>query len=105
MPDRVADDFLPDLCWWKPCNVEKDYMVGEDGQFYQDRPQAAINPANPEAVLMVDGGRAYLTTDGGKHWKAVHTQLAPGETEAGKTPACCERSGGHHHLNHQPGPV
>ncbi|MEK7270528.1 MAG: hypothetical protein AAB215_06235 [Planctomycetota bacterium] len=69
--------FFPDPRW-KPFNVERDYTVCEVSQFYQDVPIAAVNPANPDQVVQVDGGRCYVTRDGGKTWTAAHTRPAPG---------------------------
>ena len=60
--------FYPDPRY-TPCNVEADYMTAGDRQFYQDVPTGtAIDPSNPDHVMQVDGGRCYITTDGGKTW-------------------------------------
>jgi photosystem II stability/assembly factor-like uncharacterized protein len=62
------------------CNVEQDYVTVGVRQFYQDIPAGvAIDPKNPDHVLQVDGGRCYITTDGGKNWKCGHTHLATGQ--------------------------
>ena len=62
---------------WQPINVEKDYTVCIDQQFYQECPLGvAASPNNPDLLLTVDGGRCYLTRDGGKTWVAGHTHPA-----------------------------
>jgi photosystem II stability/assembly factor-like uncharacterized protein len=67
--------FYPDPRF-SPCNVEQDYVTAGVRQFYQDVPTgAAIDPSDPEHVVQVDGGRCYVTTDGGKSWQASHTRL------------------------------
>lgn len=59
--------------------VERDYTVSSVKQFYQEVPNGvASSPANAEVLLLVDGGRAWTTTDGGKSWHAAHTRPAPG---------------------------
>ena len=61
---------------YTPCNVEQDYMTAGMRQFFQDTPTgAAIDPANPDHVMQVDGGRCYITENGGKTWLARHTRL------------------------------
>jgi photosystem II stability/assembly factor-like uncharacterized protein len=67
-------------------NVERDYTVYADGQFYGDVPSVAIDANDPNRLLMVDGGRCYLTTDGAKTWVASHTRRAPGTGTAGVRP-------------------
>jgi photosystem II stability/assembly factor-like uncharacterized protein len=59
-------------------NVELDYTVVEDGQFYQDVPSVAIDSRDPDRLVLTDGGRCHITTDGGKTWACGHTRLAPG---------------------------
>ncbi|HEY3284652.1 MAG TPA: hypothetical protein VGN26_20460 [Armatimonadota bacterium] len=60
-------------------NVEADYTVASDGQFYQEMPLGvAGDPNNPEVVLTTDSGRVYLTRDGGKSWRPIHTLRVPG---------------------------
>jgi photosystem II stability/assembly factor-like uncharacterized protein len=57
------------------CNVQKDYTVVNDGQFYQSVPLGvAGNPNDPDFLLTVDEGRCYLTRDGGKTWICAHTR-------------------------------
>jgi len=62
---------------WEPMNVEKDYVVYNDGQYYQDIPRIAICATNPDILLTVDNGHAYTTIDGGKSWQLAYTQQAP----------------------------
>ncbi|MBI2898902.1 MAG: hypothetical protein HYY17_01845 [Planctomycetes bacterium] len=69
---------------YRPFNVEHDYTTTTVNQFYQDLPMAAINPADPDHVMQVDGGRCYVTRDGGKTWTAAHTRLAPGLKTPGR---------------------
>ena len=59
-------------------NVEQDYTVYADHQFYSDVPGVAIAAHDPNRVILVDGGRCYVTTDGGKTWRSAHTEIAPG---------------------------
>jgi photosystem II stability/assembly factor-like uncharacterized protein len=77
---------------WKPtffpdprypgCNVEPDYTVATVHQFYQDIPGGvAIDPRHPDHVIQVDGGRCYLTADGGRTWTCGHTRPKPGQPE------------------------
>jgi photosystem II stability/assembly factor-like uncharacterized protein len=68
--------FYPDPRF-KPFNVEQDYMTAGDRQFYQDVPTGvAVDPSNGDHVIQVDGGRLYVTKDGGKSWTCGHTRLA-----------------------------
>lgn len=69
--------FFPDPRY-PGCNVEKDYTVVEDGQFYQDRPRIALDPRNPDHVLQINGGSCYFTADAGKTWRCGHASRAPG---------------------------
>ena len=57
-------------------NVEKDYTVVEEGQFYQDRPQIALAAHDPGHVLQINGGSCYFTTDGGATCACGHTRAA-----------------------------
>ena len=67
--------FYPDPRF-KPCNVEQDYMTAGVRQFFQDKPTgAAIDPSDPDRLMQVDGGRCYITADGGKSWAPAHTRL------------------------------
>lgn len=59
-------------------NVEPDYTVLTDGQFYQDVPEVAIADSDPNRLVLVDGGRCYLTVNGGQTWTCGHTRPAPG---------------------------
>ena len=54
-------------------NVEKDYFVAEDGQFYSESPRINLDPHDANHVLQINGGECYFTTDGGKFWKTGHT--------------------------------
>jgi photosystem II stability/assembly factor-like uncharacterized protein len=68
--------FYPDPRY-KPFNVQQDYVTAGVGQFYQDVPTGvAIDPSDPNHVIQVDGGRLYVTNDGGETWTLGHTRLA-----------------------------
>lgn len=56
-------------------NVEKDYVVAASGQFFQDRPQIALCPRDPDRVLQINGGSCYFTADGGATWRCGHAKL------------------------------
>ncbi len=72
-PTFQADPRFPGI------TVERDYTVSSVKQFYQEVPNGvAASPANADVLLLVDGGRAWVTTDGGKSWRASHTKAAPG---------------------------
>ncbi len=58
-------------------NVEPDYTVAVDGQYYQDVPSVAIDANDPNRLIMVTGGSCYVTADGGKRWRCGHTRHAP----------------------------
>jgi hypothetical protein len=73
--------FFPDPRY-KDFNVEKGYTAVEDGQFYQDRPDIALDPHNPDHVLQVTGGDCYFTNDGGTSWQCGHSQ-AVGQSHPG----------------------
>ncbi|MDQ7778434.1 MAG: hypothetical protein RDV41_01840, partial [Planctomycetota bacterium] len=69
-----ADPRFPEL------NVDRDYTVAGVKQYYPDVPNGvAICPSNPDIILRVDAGNAYMTTNGGKSWFCGHTRLAPGQ--------------------------
>lgn len=57
-------------------NVEPDYQVVGDGQYYQGMPSVAIDANDPERLMVVDTG-IYVTTNGGKNWQCGHTRRAP----------------------------
>lgn len=60
---------------WQPCNVEPDYTVAVDGQFYQSAPLGVAScPNNPDVLMTVDAGNCFITTDGGKTWRCAHTR-------------------------------
>ncbi len=63
-------------------NVEPDYTVVTDGQFYQDVPNIAVSWNDPSRIVMVDGGCCYTTTDGGENWLCGHTHAAPASVNA-----------------------
>lgn len=63
-------------------NVEPDYTVCEDGQYYQDVPFVASDARDPNRLLLVDTGGCHVTADGGKTWQTGHTILAPGQKPA-----------------------
>ncbi|HZO90122.1 MAG TPA: hypothetical protein VFB38_17470 [Chthonomonadaceae bacterium] len=68
------------------CNVEKDYTVVVDGQFYQDVPSVAIDANDRDRLLLVTTGGCYVTANGGKTWACGHTRLVPGTDAPGQTP-------------------
>jgi photosystem II stability/assembly factor-like uncharacterized protein len=68
------------------CNMERDYTVAVDGQFYQDVPSVAIDANDPNYLFLVTTGECYLTTNGGKTWTCGHTHQVPGTEAAGETP-------------------
>ena len=88
------------------CNVEQDYMTAGERQFFQDVPTgAAIDPSNPDRVMQVDGGRCYITSDGGKTLagRAHAPDGRRGPHEQGRRLAL-HRAGGDHHVEllHRP---
>lgn len=63
------------------CNVERDYTVAVDRQYYPNVPNGVAGCAtHPDVALFVDDGKCYLTSDGGKTWRCGHTRPAPGTT-------------------------
>ncbi|HEY3322966.1 MAG TPA: hypothetical protein VGP72_21100 [Planctomycetota bacterium] len=77
---------------WPPFNVEKDFVVCGDGQFYQCCPLGvAACATNAELLLTVDVGNSYVTRDGAKNWQLAHSRtvapaFVPAGKEAGATP-------------------
>ncbi|HLJ57375.1 MAG TPA: hypothetical protein VKT77_20220, partial [Chthonomonadaceae bacterium] len=70
-------------------NVEPDYTVCEDGQYYQDVPSVGSDPNDPDRLILVDTGGCHVTIDGGNTWRTGHTALAPGQkAEAGAAWLC-----------------
>lgn len=61
---------------WQPCNVEQDYGVRGDGQYYQGVPEPVVCATNADRLLLVDDGHVYTTRDGGKTWQIGHTRPA-----------------------------
>jgi len=61
---------------WQPMNVQQDYMVSADGQYYQEKPRVTICATDPERLLVV-AGRAYTTVDGGATWQLADTEQVP----------------------------
>jgi photosystem II stability/assembly factor-like uncharacterized protein len=59
------------------CNVERDYVVTVDGQYYQEVPEPAVDQNNPNRALLICDGDCYMTADGGKTWQTGHTHQAP----------------------------
>jgi photosystem II stability/assembly factor-like uncharacterized protein len=68
------------------CNVERDYTVTVDGQYYQDVPSVAIDANDPDALIVTNSGACYVTANGGKTWTCGHTRPAAGAEAAGATP-------------------
>ena len=66
--------FYPDPRF-KECNTEPDIFTVSDGQFYQGPMRTAVDPKNPDHVLVLMG-KAYVTEDGGKAWKCAHVHKA-----------------------------
>ncbi len=72
---------------WQPSNVEADYTVAVDGQYYQSVPLGvAIAPNTPDVLMTVDAGNCFVTRDGGKSWQCAHTRRAPGSGTQGEEP-------------------
>jgi len=63
---------------WPGCNVEPDYTVVEDGQFYQDVARVAACATDPERLLLVDAGNCWITEDGGRGWRCGHARRVEG---------------------------
>jgi len=57
-------------------NVEPDYMVHSDGQFYQDILNISVDQGNPDNAIVTTGGSCYTTSDHGENWKVAHTKIS-----------------------------
>ena len=69
-PTFQGDPRFPD------CNVERDYTVAVDGQFYQDVPNISVASTDPNRLVIVNGGTCYTTQDAGEHWACGHSRPA-----------------------------
>ncbi len=58
-------------------NVERDYTVTVDGQYYQEVPSVAIDQNDPDHLILTNSGDCYVTADGGGSWTCGHTRSAP----------------------------
>lgn len=68
-----ADPRFPGL------NVERDYTVHADRQAYGGVPLGvAICATDPDRLITVDTEKCYITDNGGRSWRAGHTQMAAG---------------------------
>ncbi|MFV1958020.1 MAG: WD40/YVTN/BNR-like repeat-containing protein, partial [Planctomycetota bacterium] len=68
---------------WEPTNVEKNWTVAEDNQFYQGVPYGmAINARDPDQLFFVTS-HAYATRDGGATWTCADTRVARGKPPVG----------------------
>lgn len=65
-------------------NVEPDYLISETSGWGENISGCAINPADPDHVVVTDWMCCWITRDGGKSWRAGHTRRAPGQGEPGK---------------------
>ena len=54
-------------------NLEHNWQTSVIGQAYQEIPYGvAICRSHPDTVVQLDGGRCYITTDGGRTWRNGH---------------------------------
>ena len=66
--------FYPDPRF-KEFNIDHDYTTATVHQFYQDVPTGvAIDAVQPDHLMQLDGGRCYITSNGGKSWTCGHTR-------------------------------
>jgi photosystem II stability/assembly factor-like uncharacterized protein len=57
-------------------NVERDYTVTVDGQFYQEVPSVTIDQNDPDHLVMTNSGDCYITANGGQSWFCGQTRPA-----------------------------
>ncbi len=67
-------------------NVEPDYVVKSDGQFYQEVPSVAIDANDPNHLILTNSGDCYVTANGGRTWECGHTRPAPEAAGADTAP-------------------
>jgi photosystem II stability/assembly factor-like uncharacterized protein len=74
--------FFPDPRF-KEFNAEHDWHTAALGQYYQETPYgAAIDPKNPDRVLVCGSMRCAYTEDGGRSWKCAQAApAAPGRPD------------------------
>jgi len=79
----------------KECNVENGWIVNSIcigwGGFHTKEDGFYVNPKSPDVAMWTDLGESFVTTDGGKSWRAVYSALASGE------PAPTKDKPGHWH--------
>jgi photosystem II stability/assembly factor-like uncharacterized protein len=66
-------------------NVEPDYTVAVDGQYYQEVPSVAIDQNDPDHLVLTNSGDCYITANGGQSWSCGHTRPAVTGAGAGAT--------------------
>jgi photosystem II stability/assembly factor-like uncharacterized protein len=64
--------------------VGPDYLIDETGGGGDNISGFAINPANPDHLVVGDWMNCFLTRDGGKTWAAAHTKSAEEPARRGK---------------------
>ena len=69
-------------------NVEQDYTVVADGQFYQDLLNVNVDQGNPDNAVVTTGGSCYTTSDRGAHWKVAHTKVSTVSNSSHQTWLC-----------------
>ncbi len=78
--DNWWDTFFPDPRG-DPYNVTPNWLTATIDQNYPQAPYgAAICDSDPDRILTVDSGSAYVTHDGGVSWFSAHTRLPEGQT-------------------------
>jgi photosystem II stability/assembly factor-like uncharacterized protein len=65
-------------------NVGPDYLLDETGGGGDNISGFAINPANPDHLIVGDWMNCFITRDGGKTWAAAHTRSAEQPGRRGK---------------------
>ena len=65
-------------------NVGPDYLIDEKGGGGDNISGFAINPANPDHLVVGDWMNCFITRDGGKTWAAAHTRSAEEPAGAAK---------------------
>jgi photosystem II stability/assembly factor-like uncharacterized protein len=58
-------------------NVDKDYTVTVDGQYYQEVHSVAIDQNDSDHLILTNSGDCYVTANGGQSWTCGHTRPAP----------------------------
>jgi photosystem II stability/assembly factor-like uncharacterized protein len=60
-------------------NIEPQYLASETGGWPENISGFAINPVDPNMLVVTDWMDCYVTRDGGASWDALHTRQAPGQ--------------------------